>query len=337
MPATTSKLVKVYGLLGKLESSYGGGGTPSTSTDGILLEELATFKYGYAYDGARPTPPGTVGTQKRVPPTGRFADLTAKLVVAGAGAAYSASIYPHIHVPLRIAGLDAVVVTTPGAEKWTYSPNNGAPAVMASGVFSVYGRGQLYGLTAAYADFTYTIDGPKPPVLEVAIKGLASLPTDVACPAITYLGGASLAPSAVNVAFTLGNFTSGIVRKLTLKWQRKLDPRLDINSGGHGGFTPGGRAPTVEVQYETPALTGSPYTSALAVDPFSLFDTGASVAWSWAVGGAQYYRHNVSGPSAQLIAPPEEAADGATAITKLQLQINPSALGANDDMSWVFN
>src|SRR5581483_7647925 len=152
-----AKSPRILGLTGKLEASYGAGGAPSASTDGIQLAETPQITIGYGYNGDRPAPPGTMGYQRRAQPNGRTASVPFKAEVKGAGAAYSSSVVPSIHTLLRICGFDAAVTTTVGAEKWVYTPTPG-PVGYGSGVFNAYARGELYPLTGAYADWTLTGD-----------------------------------------------------------------------------------------------------------------------------------------------------------------------------------
>lgn len=327
MPAPT-KIVKGYGLLSKLEASYNAGGSPSTSTDGILLEELATLKITPANDGARPGPPGTGGYQKRVVPSGHFADISAKFAPKGAGAAYSASVVPNIHTLLRSSLMNGAVTTTAGSEKWEYTPC-AITDTLASLVQSFYARGQLYAPQGILGDWTLTIDGPSVPMLDWHGMGLMpTLPTDITLPSITYPLASVDPPKATNIAFTYGAFTP-VLRKLSLKWGRRLAPRLDVNSGGHAGFWGVTRTPQLDVEFETPAAATS--------DWFGAFSTANQTTWTLTVGSVQYNKYTIFGPAAQPMAFPEESADGDVSITKVSLQLNPSAIGANDELTWRFN
>lgn len=326
--AAPTKIVKGYGLLSKLEGSYNSGGSPSTSTDGIVLEELATLKLTPANDGTRPPPPGTGGYQKRVPPSGFVADLSAKFAPKGSGAAYSASVFSNIHTLLRASLMNAAVTTTGGLEKWEFTPC-AITDVPASLVHSVYGRGQLYLPQGVLGDWTLTLNGPDVPVFEYHGMGLMpALPTDVTLPSITYPLASVDPPKATNIAFTYGAFTP-VLKKLTLKWGRKPNPRLDINVGGHAGFWGVTRTPQIDLEFETPA--------AATFDAFNTFSGAGSAAWTLTVGSIQYNRYTIFGPAAQLLGFPDEAADGDVSITKVSLQLNPSAFGLNDELTWRFN
>lgn len=329
MPAAPSKYVIGYGLLAKLEGSYGAGGACSAATDGVLLDELIKFSPSqYANDGARPAPPGSAGYQRRVKPSGRFAEYPAKVAVKGSGAAYSASVVPNVHALLRACGLDGTVTTTGGSEKWEYTPTP-VPGTFASAVMEIYARGQKYPMTGVLGDFTLAIGGPDVAILDCSFKALQGAVTDVSLPAITYPALATDAPKAVNLALQLGGVTMPPLRKITLKYGRAVNPRLDLQAGGHGGFGPGRRTPTLELEYETVALATS--------DPFVNFDNANAFTWNFTVGSVQYNKFTLSGPSAQQMSAPEEDEDGEVAITRITLQLNPSAPNLNDEFTWKFD
>jgi hypothetical protein len=326
---SADKLITIYGVTGKLESSYAGGGTPSTSTDGILCAELPKLSLAYANDGSRAMPPGTAGFQKRVAPSARTGEATIKMEPRGAGAAYGASVLPGVHTLMRVAGFDAAIVTTGGIEKVTYTPTPG-PGSFASGAFWFYERGQLYPVSALYSDFELAFDGPSVPLMSFATKGivLAAI-TDVAVPAITYGDAAILPPKAVGIAFAHGAVTGLRVRGASFKLGREISPRLDVNaSGGHAGFSIGRRAPTLEVTIETPLIA--------TIDPHVLWAAGSTAALTMTIGATQYNRYKLTAPAGQIVGV-EELEDGPTALTKLTYQLNPSASNLNDEVAVVFD
>lgn len=328
--AAPSKIVKGFGWLSKLEGSYNAGGSLSTATDGINLEELATLALTPANDGARPMPPNAGGYQRRVAPSGFVGDLSAKVAPKGSGAAYSASVFPQIHTLLRSSLMNAAVTTTGGLEKWDYTPC-AITDTPASNVQSLYERGQLYAIQGVLGDWTLTIDGPSVPVFDYKGMGLAPavpIVSDAALPTITYPASSIDPPKSTNVAFTYGSFTP-VLRKLVLKWGRKVNPRLDINVGGHAGFWGVTRTPTLDITYETPV--------AGTFDSFAAFTAANQSTWTLTVGTAQYNKYTIFGPSGQPTGFPQESADGDVSLTTLSLQLNPSSLGANDELTWRFN
>lgn len=334
-----AKSPRILGLTGKVESAYGAADSLSASTDGIQLAETPAMTINYGFDGSRPAPPGTMGTQSRAKPNGRTASLPVKAEVKGSGAPYSASVFPSIHTLLRICGFNAALTTTGGAEKYVYTPTPG-PVGYGSGVFNAYARGELYPLSGAYADWTLAGDSTGIVYLTATISALLGAITDaITPPAITYLLAAVIPPAAVGASmFSLGNFVNANLRKWTLKGGRKISPRLNQNAaGGHAGFAIGNRAPTLDVTYETTALTTTPFHAASAVDPYNLYDAATALAFSIQIGATQYNKHKWSGPAAQIMAPPQTTEDGDSVVTNLSLQLNPSAANANDELTGTFD
>lgn len=332
------KSPKIFGLTGKLETSYGAGGAPSAATDGILLESLPQITIAAGFDGSRPAPAGTMGTQRRVPPNGISASLPVAVAIRGAGAAYSASVVPSIHTLLRICGFDDTLTSTPGSEKHFYTPTPG-PVGYGSGVFNAYARGELWPITAAYADWSIAGDSTGVAVFTATISALLGAIADqITPPVITYSLAAVVPPTCVGAnIFTLGLFTNANLLKWSVKGARKISPRLRQVAGGHAGFAIGDRAPTLDVTYETPALAANPFHAASTIDPYNLFYAATQLAWALQIGSVQYNRCKISGPAAQIMAPPQINEDGDSVVTNLSLQINPSAANLNDDVSFTFD
>lgn len=337
---SSAKTITVIGLLAKIEASYNAGGSLSTSTDGIQLNEWAEFSPEYANDGARAAPPGTTGYQRRVASSGRTGSPTFKIEPKGAGAAYSASVVPHGHVLRRAAGFDAAVTTTGGSEKWDYTPSAG-PTGYASLVASLYGRGELYPFTGVYLDYSVGADGPVIPIEEYAAHGLLGDATDVSVPTITYPLGAIDPPKSVGASlFSLGNFTGAILRKWSFKLGRTIGPRLNQNTAaGHAGFGVVRRTPQLEVTVEATTRQTTPFHAATAIDPDKLYDAATSLAVAINIGSTQYNRWKLTGPAAQIMTPPryEGEADNGAAVWSLTLQLNPSAINLNDEVKITYD
>jgi hypothetical protein len=282
----------VYGLTGNVEGSYNGGVSLSTGTDGILLEELPQLAINYANDGARAGAGRIVRLSAEGRPSGRTAGFSAKVGFKGPFAAYSASVFSNIHNGCSAWPASTRQEPSASAPRSTRTRRHPSGSSYASGGFDLYTRGEKHSTQGAFADLTLTINGPQVPVWEFAIQALMpTLPTDVAVPSITYPFAAIDAPKAVGILFTLGNLTAGVIRKLTLKLGRQINPRLDVNAGlAHQGFAPGRWTPTLEVEYEAPALVGSPFTGASTIDPYQLYDTATQFACSFQIGTAQYAR-----------------------------------------------
>lgn len=316
----TTKLAVLLALLGKTEGSYGAGGALTAATDGILLAELADLDETFIFDGKRAAPPGTFGTQKRVPPAGSYLEFTAKTEVRGRGAAYGASALHPEHVMMLIAGHSAAITTTVGSEKIVYSPSSAASG-FASGVFEAYSRGSKWNMVGAYADWTWGADGLVVPTSEWAIKALFSSVADAACPSVTYPAATVDPPAATNVIFTVGGVALSI-KKWQFKLNRTISQRLAQNTAGHNGFTIGRRNPTFTCTIEEPATS--------TYDARAKRRTAVAEAIVLTVGSVQYNRDKFAAPAAQLV-DVKSSAENETATLDLTFELQPSALGANDE------
>ena len=327
---SAGKLIKIFGARAKIETTYNTSSSPA-NTDAILLSELPDLKVGYANDGARPMPPGTMGTQLRAAPSGRTGETTLKFEPRGAAAAYSASVLPNIHPIMRACGFDAVVVTTSGLETVTYTPTPG-PTGFASVSADLFARAQQYSLTGVFGDLTIGAVGPVVPTVEVAIKGVLASITDVALTgSLLSYGtlGSIIPPKAINVAFTVNGVSTLKLKSWQYKLNRAMGVRLNQNAGGHAGWSIGSRGPTFEFEVENPALS--------TIDFHTLRDAGTQFAIALTLGTVQYNKWGFSTPSTCQILDVSDAAEDPTATVKVKCQINPSALGSNDDGTFLFN
>jgi hypothetical protein len=329
MPGAAAKLIKIYGVRAKVETTYGTSATPA-AIDAIQVSELPQLAVGYANDGTRALPPGTMGTQNRVVPSGRTGKTNLKFEPVGYGSAYSASNLPRGHALFRACGLDAVVVTTGGSETVTYTPTPG-PTGFSSVTADLFARGQQYTLLGAMGDFTLGATGPTIPIFDAAVEGLlTSAVTDAAVPSLTYTPWSALAaPKSVSIALSLNSVTTLVVKSWMLKMNRKTGPRLDQNSGGHAGWAAGGRGPTLELEIETPAIA--------TLDLHALRLSATAMPVSLTIGSTQYNKYTIASTSQAQIVDVVEGAEDPTSTTKITLQLNPSVLGANDEFSILFN
>ncbi len=336
MPNEVVKSPTIYGVTGKLETSYGAGGSPSTSTDGLQLAEVPKLTLGYAFDGTRNAPPGTTGYQKRAKPNGRTGTVPLKSEFKGPGAAYSASVFSALHILARTAGFNAALTTTTGSEKYVYTPTPG-PLGYASGVFDLFAMGEKYPLFAAYADLEIAGDDTGVVYVTANVQGLVGAVVDqLTPPAITYPYADVLPPTSCGASlFSLGDFTDALLRKCSFKMGRTISPRSNQNTAaGHNGFAVGRRTPTLEVTFETPALVNTPFHSAGGIDPYNLYDSAAELPAQIAIGADKYNRLTIAVPKAQVMTPPAPPTDeGDVVVTTLQFQLNPSAANANDEVS----
>lgn len=340
-PKTRNK----WGFGAKIESTYGTVNAP-TATDGVLtLEVPEVDQPQFLNDGDRGVTPGGA-SRPGVNQSGRWGGVRVSSEWIGGGAAYSASVKPHLDVLKRICGLEATGSFTGGSENWKYAPEAG-PASLESATVDAYVGGQLYRLTGCYGTFEITCDGPGVPRWDFDIVGIADVVTDAAILAFSnYPAINNPPPKAENIALTIGTFTGGKVRSFHFVEGREKDQaRADLNgvSNQHAGFTPGSRSPTLEVVLERTTLaTVAPWHTATTLNPYRLAeDRAASFICSLNVGSVQYKRFKLwSGPIAAAAAQAQlldvqDTNEGPTKTWTLTIGFRPSTYLAEDEFAIV--
>lgn len=342
--AAPAKLLHVLGLLAKEESTYGTFVALATTSDGIQLQYndnyvAAPFSIDYAFDGDLGPGVATLGTIKRVAPSGRSVKGDLPHRMRPGGAAYSATVVPSGHRLLKASGLDAAVTTTTSAEKWVYTPT-AANAAYASLSAELYTRGEKWPVAGILSDFKIEFGNPAPPIWTFMCQGiLNALPTDVSAPTITYPLQTVAPPLASSIQLTLGNFTSAnaVVMSGSFEFKRTLFPRVALSgASAHLGFVPGDRTPVLKVVLEATALTGSPFTAAAAFDPYNLRDSAQNLAVTLVFGATQYNRYTLAMPQAQVI-DVQPGNNGPIATVELTIVPYVSAVQLNDDFTLTFD
>lgn len=343
MPAP-AKLLHVLGLLAKEEATYATAVSLTTTADGVQLQYSdnyvgAPFTIDYAFDGDLGPAVATLGTIKRVAPSGRSIKGDLPVRARPGGAAYSATVVPSVHRFLKSAGFDATVTTTTSAEKWVYTPTAPA-AAMTSLTEELYTRGEKWPVVGIMSDLKIDFANPAPPIWTFSQQGILNgLPSDVAAPTITYPLQTVAPPLASSIALPLGNFTSAnaVVMSGSFELRRQLFPRVALSgASAHLGFVGGDRAPLLKVVLEATALTGSPYTAAAAFDPYNLRDSAQNIAVSLVFGATQYNRYTLSMPQAQVIdVVPQN--NGPIATVELTIAPYVSQVQLNDDLTITFD
>jgi hypothetical protein len=334
MASALEKVITLYGLLGDLETNYGEGATLQESTHAILLNDKIDVPIMAAVTGERGPAPGVGASFARVQPRGWYSEFTVPIAARGAGSAYSASVFPRdLHTLLQISGHAAEVDTTPGSEKWTYTPVS-ALADFESGAFHGHSRDERVVLAGAYSDFAFEIDGASFMICEFPVRTIVdTLPLDVVLPSMTYQDLTVIPPSAVNLQIALGNFTGGRSRKIRFQANRNVfGPRIDQNAATNplAGFGLGRRNATIEWTIEQEDLAGTPYHSATALDPYRLRDAGTELAFGFTLGATQYNKLVFSAPQVQVVDVRKEEDDEA-ALWTLALECHTSDAVTDDD------
>jgi hypothetical protein len=326
--SNVAKLVRIFGARAKLEATYAVNSV-AAAIDAIQLAENPQLAVSFANDGMRALPPGTMGFNNRVVPSGRIGETTLKWEPTGYGTAYSASNLPRAHALFRACGLDAAIVVGAGVETVTYTPTPG-PTGFGSVSMDLFSRGQQYALVGGLGDLTMGAVGPVVPMAEAQIKALVSAITDAAVPALTYTPwSALLPPKSANIALSVNGVSTLVVKSWQLKTNRAFGARLDQNSGGHAGWAVGVRGPTLELEVENPAIS--------LMDFHALRLSAATMVATLTIGSVQYNKYVIASSNQAQIVEVGDSTEDPTATIKFKLQLNPTALGANDEFSILFN
>jgi hypothetical protein len=332
--------------MGKVpESPYGTPLALSASADGVLAADFCDVDFSdFLQDGSRGRMPSG-GPRQRVKPSGRVGKISVPFEGTGAGAAYTASVFPAHHVLYRASGLEATGSFGGGTESWKYAPELAASGLDA-GTFEYYEGGQKYPLSGGYGSISVSVDGPDVPRWVCDLLGIGTTPTDAALPTISggYPPASRLPPKAESIALTLGLFTGGIVRGFEFNYNRAHDAaRKNINSGGHAGYTPGSFNPTMKVTLEQVTLaTVSPWSTSTTFNPYGLKDDGQLIVCSLTVGSVQYNRWKIyAGSSAASLQAQvvnvTDAYDGPTRLWEVELEFKPSTITGIDYFTIEYN
>lgn len=341
---TAVKTLNTWGFAAKVESTYGTIAACGV-TDGVLLTKVPTVDVPHWLNtGDRGVTPAGA-PRAGAPNSGRWGGYKVTGEGIGAGVAYSASIFPVLHTLLLASGFTATGSFGAGSEKWDYAPAI-QPAALTSVTTEVNLSGQLYRLFGAYADLDIVANGPTIPDWNFDLIGMMDLMTDATIPVYTsYPTIGNFPPKADNIVLTMGTFTGAIVRSFQFKLGRNhKNARANMANGGHSGYTPGYRKPTLEVVIERTALAvSSPWTTATTINPYKLCEDSLLVNLELDVGSTQYKRWKLwSGPAGGMAAQAQlievkDTADGPTATWTLTFEFYASTYGASDDIHIQYN
>lgn len=323
---SSSKTLLRRGVQAGAESSYGTGGTADV---GLLPMEEPEVELTPLFDGERgQSPEGGMLVGVGRSGLGAAFDLVTHCYTPGI--AYAADESPSVDLALRASGFGVATSFTPSSESYTYTPE-------ASGfdslIMEVYSGGEKWDITGAYADFSIAVEGPGIPVWTFAFQGIGSSPSDAATPTIAYPHVDDQKPlKATNVTLAIGAFTGGILRGFEYSHGRGLAARANDASGGHAGFTPEPRNPSLTLTIER-AARGS--IAAGVIDPDALADAGTELAISMVFGSVQYKQWTATWAKG-VIKDVRAANDGPTATW--ELDIAPGLLlGTQTDVVFLFD
>jgi len=323
---SSDKAVVVFGCLATTESAYNGGATLVAATHGVQLAELPSFDPSYAYDGNRPSPPGSYGQSRRSAPSGKTFASQLRMEAKGAGGAtYSASVVPpNLHDFILASGYDGAVA----ANAWTYTPTPG-PTGFDSLALEMYGRGEKWPVQAAYCSMKIIGENEGPSIFEFDVRGILGTRSDAAVPSITYPALTVVPPSNDNITLSLHGVGTLKVRNYEYDDAASIEnPRRDIVvAGTHAGFVRGRRTPVFRCTAENPAST--------TLDVWTVADAATVGASSLIVGASSFNKFTLTLAQHTVIASLNDE-DPASLI---DLEFFPHATTpiANDDVSLVFD
>lgn len=336
------KSMVVTGLTGRIEPSYATPAVIVPATDGILMAlsdrhaGLATLDY--LWPGDLGPAPGNRGNLPRRGARGRFLAVPIPTRPRGPGAAYSATVLPSEDVLQMSCGFARAIVTTPGAERVTYTPELPGTIAPTSSTLEYFKRGEKWTSLGTLGTFEEVIDSGGPATRTWSMQGIGSPAiTDEQIPPTIDYPLAGINPPRL-AAVTLGAFTAIGVRRVTFNLGAELTARpdwVDAVHDGHGGFFISSLNPTLAIELETPSLVGTPFHAAGGIDPYQMLQTAPTLAVSYTLGTVQYNTRTVEFPQAQLLSV-EQGNDGAIALTTLTFQATASKPGLNDLLSEVW-
>lgn len=298
------QLIRLNGILAKIEGTYLTDPTPVVATDGIQVEEAVAdgLVWGYLEENLRENLAGTflgrAGTSK---PTGRWAELEITTVLKGFGAAYSASDKPECGVLLRACGLAETVDASPGTENVVYVQRSGS---FESCTIYAYTATKLYNINGCMGSVRFVLTPGQHPRAVFSMRGYLSAVTEVALPTIEYPGIAITPPTVKGAGLTLNSVDPPGFDDFELNMNTEVVERPHGNAtNGHAGYYIVDHDPRISTTIEQVAIS--------TFDPWTLRDTPTLFAWDIGpVGPAQYNRFTLAGPKGRILDHSLESSDG---------------------------
>ena len=317
----------IHALLVQKEATYSGSVTFDSGSDGdgILVRELPEFTINYQHDGARPTPQGTEGKQRRNPPTGRTFEASIITEFAGLELVYSASMRPPQNALIEAAGFSG----SNEGNSVLYKRNSLDQAFSVAVLFE--SRDTLRRVAGAYADFEWGFGEPGEVGLATFnLVGLVTRPTSSNGTLIDdVVYGDPSPPRAVDVSLTINGDATLKVRSANFVLGRDVStPRLDANSAdGHCGFAVGEQDAMFTCVVE--AVPDD-------FDAYLLREDGTEFAASITIGEDVGNIYSFSFPTCQIVEVNEQL-DGPVAMWELVISIHNSNPGNRDDIQITFS
>lgn len=319
-------LNKRVSLLAKVETTYGTDVTPAAA-DGF-----------YAVAGSAPTivkqdnkltdvaRGGTMSILPPAEPGPRHLEVSFRIPLRGAGAAYSATVLPKAAPILRACGLQQTVTTTLGLEKAEYKPRS-------SGFESVslyyYVDGLLYKLLGARGSVNLVSRTGGPMYAECRMQALWADPADAAIVAPT--GEPTvLHPALLSSLLQLGteNYAAAI-ENINLNLNQTLVAAPDsAKADGIGGIHIVGREPNGSMDPEAALVATFGY--------YGKLKAATKMDLSYQHGSAQYNRIKASCPQVVLSDVQPGDRSGITTFTT-PFDIVSDAAAGDDELTLTFD
>lgn len=243
----------------------------------------------------------------------------------GKGAAYAAGVKPEWHNPVQGCGLIGVVDATPGAEKWTYTPNDD-PLSQTIYIVQKIGAGAIaIKLVGCLGDVEFSMRAGAIVDARFTFQGLIAGVADIA-----HVAGAIVAtpqyPVAKNAQFQIGteNYAPRIAN-IGIRLGNQLQPVPSLNStGGLAGYFVADRNPRVTIDPEADLVANYPW--------YTKWTAATLADCTFQAGGTQYNRLKFSFPRLQTIRHGFGKRDG---MTSLPTELLATIAAGSDDFTIV--
>jgi hypothetical protein len=300
---------KVFGVLAKIETTSGTDAAPTAAANAVRVVGIPVIEYGYLEPGERDdVQTGTLLISDRASPAGRFGRIPITIEIAGAGAAYSASVAPQADVFLRGAGFGRTLVTTGGSESILYTTLDEGNETFTCWFYT--GRKLIKMVGCVAQPTNISAEATKRGLMAFNVMGrIAVDPTEVALPALTLSG--VIPPLCHSAAANIGGWLSSagsdplVLRSAVIAPTTATPERPSAGAtDGHAGYAITDRTVEQTMVVEVPTLP--------SFDPFAQSKvTGPTLPTSaWQVGTTQYNRLKVQTGRWQLRPPRQVGLDG---------------------------
>jgi hypothetical protein len=325
------ELVRLEGLLAKIESVYKTDPTPVVGTDGVQVEETLhdNTTWGYVEENLRENLAGVgLGRVGSATPTGRWMDLEVTTALKGTLLAYATgTVVPEYDVFLRACALQPTVTGSAGAKVCTYTLRSSG---FESATVWAYSGGKLFKVNGCRGNARFLFTPGQIPRAVFSLRGFLAGVTQVALPTITYAYEAVTPPTVKGAGLSLNSVDPAGFDDF------ELDLGIELADLPHGNDTDGFAG--VYVTDYNPMIKTTIERGAISTfDPWALRHAGTLFAWDIGpVGATQYNRVTASGPKGRIIEHSGPERDG-MALTDLTIRCQHTDAETEDSLSIVFD